>query len=96
MDDIDEDIERRIDLAVTLTEINGKLGNIEKYQDSCAKDRNALFKRMKQIDEEMSDRKTEIGIIDTKQKGIIRGIWIIGLGFIGLIGKMFWKIIHGQ
>ena len=87
MEDEEQGLERRINLAVILEKIDGRLGNIEKYQDDCATDRNALFKRIRQVDKQLT-------VVETKQTGVIKGMWAVGLATLGLIGKFIYKSIH--
>ena len=56
-------VERRINLAVTLATISTTLTNLEKTQDTCQEDRNALYKRIGQVD-------VQLGKIETHQKTI--------------------------
>jgi len=81
-------IERRINIAVTLESINGRLGRIEEKQDNCEKYRRAIDKRIEQVD-------LQLNTLQTRQNGLIKGIWLMGIGFIGLLSKMFYKILHG-
>ncbi len=96
MSDDEKEVERRIDVAVALKGISGelkisnnRLKTIEKRQDSCVTDRDALFKRMRQID-------LQLATMNTKQVGIIRGMWLAGAGIISLVGKTIWSMLHHQ
>ncbi len=82
-------IERRVDLAIVLERIDGRLGNIEKRQDDCKQYRHSINKRIEQVDVQLS-------IVKTKQSGIIKGIYVIAVGLIGVFAKIVHKAISGQ
>jgi len=83
----DKEIERRVDLAVTLQSIDLRLANIEGKQDACKEDRTALYARMELVDRQLT-------AVDVKQKGILKITWLVGLGITSLIGKTIWSMIH--
>ena len=78
-------VERRVNMAVALERIDGRLANIEKQQTRCADDRDALFKRIRQVD------RHQIAIA-TKQKGIIAIGSMVGLATIGIVVRVAYTI----
>ncbi len=84
----DDKIERRVNMAVILERIDGRLGNIESRQDDCKQYRHSINKRIEQVDVELS-------VIKTKQGGIIKGFYVIAVGLIGVFAKIIHKAISG-
>ncbi len=84
----DKKIERRVDLAVILERIDGRLGNIERRQDDCKLYRHAIDRRIEQVD-------VEVSIMKTKQGGIIKGFYVLAIGLIGIFAKIIHKAISG-
>ncbi len=82
-------IERRVNLAVILERIDGRLGSIEGKQEDCKQYRHSLNKRIEQVDVELS-------IIKTKQSGFIKGFYVLAVGLIGVLAKIIHKAISGQ
>ena len=78
-------VERRINMAVTLERIDGRLANIEKKQIRCTDDRDALFKRIRQVDRHQI-------AIETKQKGIIAIGSMVGLATVGIVIRAAYTI----
>ncbi len=90
----EQEVERRVNVAVELQsiadEIKGmqsRFDNVDRQQDSCKLDRDALFKRIRQID-------VQLGVVEAKQKGVLRVLWLMGAGVIGGIGNAIWKSFH--
>ncbi len=87
MDKAEDQIERRVNHAVILERIDGRLSNIEKYQDICADDRKALYLKLEQNDK-------HIGILETKQNGILKGFYVVVVGLIGVFAKIIHSVVH--
>ncbi len=87
MDKDEAKIERRVNHAVILERIDGRLRSIEGNQADCKAYRMAVDKRIEQVD-------VEIRIMKTKQNGIIRGFYIVVVGFIGVFAKIIYNAFH--
>lgn len=62
-DDQEKKIERRVDMAVQLSVMSGKIDNVCKDTLICKKDRGALFKRMRQMDVQITKLETKQSVV---------------------------------
>ena len=80
MDKEELKIERRVDMAVEMARMSDKIAGLTKTTDACSDDRKALFKRIRQMD-------VQISRLETKQSVVT---WVGGavtLSFIGTMAK---------
>ncbi|MCP4989725.1 MAG: hypothetical protein GY928_27815 [Colwellia sp.] len=87
MESEDHKIERRIDMAIAIARMADEIKALTKKTDFCEKDRVALFKRIRQTD-------LQISKLEIKQGGIFRGIYILAVGTVALLGKFIYDFFH--